>query len=172
MERPAPDEVPLEAHARAREEDDSAWVNEPWATEVFAHEVRQTDERGFGRAARALRRAANRTGWEHFSAYRAAKLSRALRACERVLGERFAGREKTNRRWQVRARVGKEVVVVVELALAPLRKMADFKLPLEIVVLHPDVIDVAALQRELGKKQRSRATAPVLDTKLPVCRPT
>ncbi len=88
-----------------------------------------------------------------------------LRAVERVLGDKFAGREKKTGRWHIYAHTDEERVVVVEVALPRLRTKADFKKPLEVVVLGPDVLEVAALARELKLRPRHRATAP--DTCLP-----
>jgi hypothetical protein len=160
-----------EAYARAREgedEPDRGWAAAVWQSEALGEEVRQGGEGTFRRSLRLMRRTANREGWRHLSAYRSANLSRALRAIERVLGEKYAGRAKENGRWRVRARAGDEVVLVVEVALARLRKKADFTKPLEVVVFRPDVLDVPALERELKLRPRHRATAPVLDTKLPI----
>jgi hypothetical protein len=167
--------APLEALARARgggggdgkELPDRELADFLWESDALGEEVRQGDSAAFKRSLRLLRSVANKEGWKHWAAYRAANLSRVLRAVERVLGERYAGREKQKRRWLVRAQIGDQIVVAVELELAPLRKRDDFKKPLQIVVRSPDILDVVALERELRLRPRHRATAPALDTRLP-----
>lgn len=111
--------------------------------------------------ARHAIRAARKQTWRSRQAWLSSSTSRVLRALERVLSEKYASRRKERRRWIIEAHVDDGVVDVVLVVLPDVRRMDDFRRPLEVVVLRPDVVDEDCIRRAvLGTVSTTRNTDP------------
>lgn len=104
-----------------------------------------SDMRRLIRAAEKYRR---KKEWRRATVLRQTRVSLCLRAFERVLGAKYAGRKKgADRRWGIFARSESgEVVVVAYVGGGPTKRLEEVRAPIPIEVLDPFLVDVDALR--------------------------
>ena len=107
---------------------------------------------------RQVMRTMRRHAWRARMAWRSASLSRILRHAARVLGPRYAGREKADGRWVVRASVNGQVVDVLRVVLPPVRRLEDFLVPLDVTLLRADILTMSELGAALAFARRTTPT--------------
>ena len=106
--------------------------------------------------ARTLKRAVNRSAWRRMVAVRTAAISKAARAAERALGDKFFDRQKEPCAWVLRARVGETLVPAIRVVWTPLRRFDEARPPVEVVLLRDDFVDSKALGAVLEATPRRR----------------
>lgn len=89
--------------------------------------------------------------WRLLGRRRCTRISIAVRAAERVLGDRFDRRERgADKTYRVYGNDGgAEPLLVIEIVAPPVHTFADFRRPLRVTVRRPDLVDVDALARRL-----------------------
>ena len=102
--------------------------------------------------ARQLRRAGNKLGWRRRMQARTTATSAALRAGEKSLGNRYAGRERRGSTWVLLADCDEERVEAIHVELSPVRRSEDFfQHPVRIAIRRPDLVRVGGLKASAQK---------------------
>lgn len=110
--------------------------------------------------AHRLQRVVNKSHWRRLRQRRASFLAALLRAIQRALGSHYSHRERRGRIWHIFAVENGEVVEAVRVHMPAQHREKDFKVPLDIQALRPDLIDEAQLLEwaELIKHGPARPT--------------
>jgi len=98
-------------------------------------------------ASSSLCKLVNRLEWRRMRHQEAVFLSALLRAAERVTADGLGVRAKAAQGlWVIKVFVGDAEIDAMRLRIPVRRTAADFKLPVEVFVLEPELVDTTSLE--------------------------
>jgi hypothetical protein len=122
---------------------------------------------------RGLKRAAHKVRWREAHTQRAGKVSGVLRGLATLLDDKYAGRNRCDEGWELRAHDGQQVVVAMILVVPKLTSWEGFAAPIGVRVLRPDLIKMEAIKRwqrrrnEMRRRQQKTQRKPPMATSSP-----
>ena len=117
--------------------------------ELVTMEVVEADGSNIAKLARISRSLANKATWKRRMQRRCAILARALRHAEKAVGSRYISRERTpDGTWTLFAGdgCGEKVAVMRIAASKELMCISDFKKPIMITVIRPEMVQMRTLK--------------------------
>ena len=111
---------------------------------------------------RELAKASRRLRWRRGHATRCSQVAAALRGIRKLLGDRYAGKEKINGGWLILARADGGNVPAIELSVPKPATWEEMGEPISWRVVRPELVSMEAIkrwQKRINEARRRRQSA-------------